>query len=55
MTNSMWVTLVHFFARQSSSYDQQDVSALAYVFARQLNHASSYDQQDVSDTGLFLC
>ena len=47
MTNSMWVTLLYFFARHCSlinhvsSHDQQNVSDTAYLFARQ-SHQSCF-------------
>ena len=58
MTNSMWVTLLYFFAREIMSHPMtnREWVALLYFFPSSLiNHVSFHDQQFVSNATLFLC
>ena len=59
--NSMWVTLLYFFARQShQSYfipwpTECEWHCFISLTGSLINHVSSHDQQYVSVTALFLC
>ena len=61
MTNSMWVTLLYFFDRQShqSCFIPWPTGSEWHCFislpGSLINHVSSHGQQAVSDTALFLC
>ena len=61
MTNSLWVTMLYFFARHSHQSSlipwPTDSEWHCFIFlpGTLINHVSSHDQQTVSDTALFLC
>ena len=61
MTNSMWVTLLYFFARQSHQSclipwpKGSEWHCFMSLSGSLINHVSSHDQQYVSDTALFPC
>ena len=61
MTNSLWVTLLHLFARQTHWLcvipwlTASEWHCFICLSCSLINHVASYDQQFVSDTTSFIC